>query len=234
MATKTQSVEPDPQFPWTPNPSSDNPDTVAGTVATTDTQAGILTPQAKTPPSTQGDINAILEPYIKEMMNLGPEYQSEMEYLKPYLMGTGAGAPETFQQLEAGSKADESPTGSKAVNAADQALGTAIEGQQPPGFGNLATAGEQYENTLPYSDILQTVLGAGKNEILYGTVPNTSNINTKGWPSSVQGAYDFLAQNVGVSPISGLTNPANTPKTNPNTVNPTGINPVTLTGGGNG
>lgn len=227
----TPSVEPVPQFPVTPNPSSDLPDTKAATASTTDTQAGILTPQAKTPPSTQGDINTILQPYINEMMQLGPEYQKEMDFLKPYLEGTGAGAPETFAQLQAGSVADESPTGSKMVNEADATAGTAIENQPKPGFGNLAQAAKQYEGTVPYSDILQTVLGAGKNEILYGTTPNTTNIKTGGWPEILQQAYGFLTQNAtGTNPKTGLQNPATAAATaNQNQ----GSNPST-TGGSNG
>jgi hypothetical protein len=206
MATK--SVEPNPQFPATPNPSSDLPDTAKATVGSSDTQAGVLTPQAKQPASTQTDINSILEPYLKEMQNLGPEYQAEMDYLKPYLQGTGAEAPETFQQIEAGSKADETPTGSAKVNEADQSLGQAIEGQAKPGLGELATAGEEYAGTVPYSQILQTVLGAGKNEILYGTIPNISNISTKGWPESLQNAYQFLTQAAtGTNAQTGLPSP---------------------------
>lgn len=204
-----QSVEPDPQFPPGPNPPSDLPDTKSATAGSTDTQAGILTPQAKAPSTTQGEVNSYLDPYVQEMMQLGPEYQHEMDFLKPYLTGTGAGAPETQAQLSAGSVADESPTGSKAVNAADQAMGTALENQQAPGFGALAKAGKEYEGTLPYSDILQTVLGAGKNEILYGTTPNISQINTEQWPDQLKQAYSYLTQAAaGVNSQSGLTAPS--------------------------
>src|SRR5258708_3965985 len=57
----TGPFPPTPQIPQTPG---DLPDTAAATAGASDTQAGILTPQAKTPPSTQTDINAILKPYM--------------------------------------------------------------------------------------------------------------------------------------------------------------------------
>lgn len=187
---------------------------------------------ADQPPTTQMDINKILQPYINEMTNLGPEYSAEMEYLKPYLEGTGAAAPQTFQQLEAGSKADETPTGSAKVNEADQSAGTALENQQPPGFGALASAAKQYEGTLPYSDILQTVLGAGKNEILYGTTPNLSTIETTGWPDPLQQAYKYLVANAtGDNPTTGFPTPKVAAKTAPSGAKIPG---ATGTGGGNG
>lgn len=205
----TGTMEPVPQFPTTPNPSGDKSDTAAATSSSSDTQAGILTPQAKTPPSTQGDINSILEPYINELTNLGPEYNAEMEFLKPYLTQTGSQAPQSFAGLESASTADESPTGSKTVNEADESVGNAIESEQAPGFGSLASAAKDYEGTLPYSDILQTVLGAGKNEILYGTTPNISSISTAGWPSSLQDAYGYLTQAAtGTNANTALPSPA--------------------------
>jgi len=161
------------------------------------------------PATTQQDINSILTPYVNEMMQLGPEYSEEMEFLKPYLEGTGSEAPETFQQVEQNSAAQESPTGNTAVNEADQSAGSALENEPAPGFGALGKAGQEYESTLPYSDILQTVLGAGKNEILYGTTPNVSAISTEGWPSSLQSAYSYLTQNAtGENAATGLTSPA--------------------------
>ncbi len=177
------------------------------------------------------DIHDLLAPYLKELQNLGPEYQQEMDYLKPYLEGT----PESFAQLQAGSKADESTTGSQAVNAADKAAGSQIENQAPPGFGNLEQSAEQFVGTVPYSQILQTVLGAGKNEILYGTVPNTSNIQTGGWPSSLQSAYDFLTQSAaGVNPKTNLPTPQAAAVTAPNPNQPTAGPNATNQGGGNG
>lgn len=178
--------------------------------------AGKLLASDKPPPTTQQDVNSYLDPYVKEMMNLGPEYQQEMDFLKPYLTGTGASAPETFDALTSASKADESPTGSKSVNAADSAAGNAVENQAAPGFGQLASAAKEYEGTLPYSDILQTVLGAGKNEILYGTTPNISSISTSEWPEQLQQAYSYLTQAAtGTNAGTGLNNPTVAAKTAP-------------------
>lgn len=136
-------------------------------------------------PSENQDISSILEPYINEMMQLGPEYQSEMDYLKPYLLGTGAEAPETFKQLESSSAANASPTGNTAVNAADAAVGQEIEGQPAPGFGNVAKAGEEYAATLPYAQPLQAGLGYQKYLQTYGGLQPT----TTGWSEQAQQAY---------------------------------------------
>lgn len=179
------------------------------------------------PPGAQTDINTILEPYLSELQNLGPEYQEEMDYLKPYLEPQ----QQTFQGVEAQSKAQESPTGNTAVNEADESVGQDIENEKAPGFGNLASAAEDYEGTVPYSQLLQTVLGAGKNEILYGTIPNISNISTKEWPESLQNAYSFLTQSAtGTNAQSGLNSPQVAATSAPNPNNPSaGPN---LTGGG--
>lgn len=202
MATGTQTVDPSTGKLTT----GELPDTAALGQETPDTQQGIRQPTSQ--PGVQQDINEILQPYINELMNLGPEYGSEMEYLKPYLTQTGAGAPQTFDQVVNESKAQESPTGNTAVNEADESLGNTVANQQPPGFGELATAAKEYEGTVPYSQLLQTVLGAGKNEILYGTVPNISNIQTGGWPESLQHAYQFLTQAAtGTNANSGLQSP---------------------------
>lgn len=160
-------------------------------------------------PGAATDINDILQPYINELMNLGPEYGAEMEYLKPYVTGQGPTAPQTFQGIEAASQAQESPTGNTSLQQAIQAQGQAEEKSlQDPGFGELATAGEEFANTVPYSQLLQTLLGAGKNEILYGTTPNISNVNTQGWPSSLQNAYSFLTQAAtGTNAQTGLQSP---------------------------
>lgn len=168
------------------------------------------TPVTQSIPKTLSqNVDSYLDPYVKEMMNLGPEYQSEMDFLKPYLTGTGSSTPETFDQLTSASKADESSTGSKAVNAADAQAGNALENQPAPGFGQLASAAKDYEGTLPYSDILQTVLGAGKNEILYGVNPNISSISTKEWPASLQQAYGYLTEAAtGTNAQSGLNAPS--------------------------
>lgn len=185
-------------------------------------------------PGAATDINDILQPYISELMNLGPEYGAEMEYLKPYIEGTGPAAAQTFQGLESASKAQESPTGNTALQAAAQAQGTAeFNAMQDPGFGELAKAGQEFAGTVPYSQLLQTILGAGKNEILYGTTPNISNVNTSGWPGSLQNAYSFLTQAAtGTNAQSGLQSPQATVKKGGASPAP---NPgSTFTGGGNG
>lgn len=209
------------------------PDTSVTGQQNADTQTGVLKPTAQ--PGAQQDVNTILEPYINELMNLGPEYQEEMNYLAPYLTGTGAGAPQTFQGIENQSKAQESPTGNTAVNAADQAAGESIANQKAPGFGEEATAAQQYEQTVPYSQLLQTVLGAGKNEILYGTTPNISNISTKGWPEQLQNAYQFLTQAAtGTNAGTGLQSPTAAATAAKSTTGNSGSSTSSVQGGGNG
>lgn len=156
-----------------------------------------------TVPSTQTDINQLLAPYMKEMANLGTEYGAEMEYLKPYLNY----GDQTFQGLQAASKADESPTGSKSLAAATNAAGQALENQQPPGFGDATQAAKDFEGTVPYSQILQDVLAAGKNQILgYSTVPNLTNINASQWPDALKSVLPYLEQSIGYT-ASGVPNP---------------------------
>ena len=231
MATQTA---PQTSNPYTGVISSQPlPDTAQTGQENADTQTGVLQPTSK--PGVQQDINTVLEPYINELMNLGPEYQEEMNYLAPYLTGTGAGAPETFQGLENQSKSQESSTGNTAVNAADTEQGEAIANQQAPGFGQEAQAAQEYEQTVPYSQLLQTVLGAGKNEILYGTTPNISNISTKGWPESLQNAYQFLTQAAtGTNASTGLQSPTAAAQAAKETTGNSGSSSANLQGGGNG
>lgn len=176
VSTPTQ----DPKTPATPNFEQKNQDFIA-----------------KAPPTaaqtTQLDINKVLEPYINELQNLGPEYGAEMSYLQPYLTQSGAQAPQTFDSIVNESKAQESSTGNTAVNAADQAAGQAETSMQAPGFGQEAAAGKAFEGTVPYSQLLQDVLGAGKSEITYNPLGTIPNISTGDWPAGVQEAYNYLA-----------------------------------------
>jgi hypothetical protein len=87
------------------------------------------------------------------------------------------------------------------VQQGEFASAMASDKQPPPGFGNLTKAAKQYESTIPYADVLQAVLGAGKNEILYGsTVPNLSNINASQYPQDVQDILKALQGSVGITP----------------------------------
>jgi hypothetical protein len=170
-----------------------------------------------------------------------------MEYLKPYLMP----GHETMAGLQSQAAADTSPTGSKSVQAAGQALGQAAENMPTPGFGNIASMAKQYAQSVPYSDILSTLLNASKSEILgYQNVPNLQVLtpNVKTWPSNVQQAYQYATSGIGYNPSTGMpgtsflqgqtpTGTSPTAPTNPATqpVNPTSPyqSPQSSQGGGN-
>ena len=181
-----------------------------------------LAPTFPHPPTAQQDINQILKPYMDELMNLGPEYGAEMAYLKPYLAGT----PTTFSDVVAGSKADESPTGSKSMQAAEQAMSGAISAGPTPGFGNAAKAAQQFEGTIPYSALLQSVLEAGKNIVLgYSSTPQLKNINTQEWPTQLQGLIPYLETSMPTNTAAsfmtgGVTAPGQQPQPKTPTVAP--------------
>lgn len=141
-------------------------------------------------PKPATTINSILEPYLKELMTLGPEYGAEMQYLSPYLSGT----PVTLKGLPAMS-------GDPTLAAAEKNVASTIANQPTPGFGNLAKMAKQYEGTIPYSQILQSVLEAGKNQILgYSTVPNLTNLAATAkadWPAQMQAVVPYLEKSIG-------------------------------------
>lgn len=211
MPTKTQTPTDIPQGDNAPDMGTLGANAITGeTVSPATGKLGVADPGSfnAVQPGTQADINEILSPYINELLNLGPEYGQEMEYLKPYLMGQGANAPQTFQGVVDASKAAESPTGDTRLQEAEQQVGQAAANETMPGFGGMAEAAKEFEGTVPYAQLLQTLLGAGKNEILYGTTPNISNVNTSGWPATLQQAYSFLTQAAtGTNAQSGLQAP---------------------------
>lgn len=228
MANKKQpnNVEPDPQFPATPNPPSDLPDTAKTGTESADTQAGILTPQAKTAPTLQGDINSVLQPYINEMMQLGPEYAAEMEYLKPYLVGnesTNTPPPEAYT----GPGASQVIADQNALAGAESAVGNTLESQAPPGFGNVAQAGKEYESTILPQQPEQAALAYQKYLQTYGGLQP----QTAGWSQQAQEAYKAILGS-GASG-SGLPSPADSTAASQaaNTINQ--ITSASGQGGGN-
>lgn len=134
------------------------------------------------------DISQILDPYISQLTNLGGEYAAEMEYLKPYLNPQ----QQTFQQVVDTSKAQESPTGNVAVNAADAQLGAAIEALNnpgnTPGFNAAANLAHDYMQSLPQQAPIQSALGYQKYLQTYGGLAPA----TTAWPDEAQKAYEFI------------------------------------------
>lgn len=146
-------------------------------------------------PSGAQQIENYLAPYLKELTNLGPEYSKEMAYLAPYL----SPAHQSFADIKAGSIADESPTGSKAVQAADTAAEKQIASTTDPNKG-LAAAGKQFAGTVPYSEPIQAGLAYQKYLQTYGGEPT----NTQGWDNqqAAQAYQGILAG--GSTPGGGL------------------------------
>lgn len=160
-------------------------------------------------PTGPQQIEALLAPYVKELTTLGPEYQQEMNFLAPYLSGAHQ---ENFQQILAGSQADESPTGSKAVSAADAAAGQAIENAQAPGFGQEAAAGKAAQQAAPYEGQLNTALAYQKYLATYGG----QAVNTSQWPSGPAAAYQAVMGSSGGSGLPSITNAAAAGQANAN------------------
>jgi hypothetical protein len=161
-------------------------------------------------PQPQQDVNAYMKTYIDELTRLGPEYQAEMNYLAPYMTSNpGAGLEDAVAKEYGGSGVKEitgpTPQG-EALGAASAANAQAIESFKP-GFGNIAKGVTAAEQTVPYADVLNSVLAAQKNEMLYGSTPNFSAIQTNEWGPSQQALYGYLTSSAGGGSSIGV-NPA--------------------------
>jgi hypothetical protein len=188
-------------------------------------------------PSTSQDISSILDPYVKELQQLGPEYQKEMDYLAPYLSGsqsTGLPSAPTYSGPD-----------SAAVNSADAALGTAeqnvasaTENEPAPGFGKLADAAKEYEGTIEPSAGIQSALAYQKYLATYGGM----QADTSDWSQQAKDAYAAILGESGTeggntSGLPGITEAtsANQASTNANAVQQqlTNQSSANLQGGGN-
>ena len=154
---------------------------------------------APKPSALQTDINASLQTYVNELTNLGPEYGAELKYLAPYMSGsdpTGLAQEQAVAKEWGGSgvQALKPTAAAEELGASSANVAKTLESQTKPGFGGIASAAKKFEETIPYSDILNTVLTAPKNEILYGSTPNFSVVNTSSWGPSMQALYGYLSQ----------------------------------------
>jgi hypothetical protein len=191
-------VDPNAEFTSGKAKNSKSSGTKASTFPTQAQELINTVPQA---PSTQQDINQILGPYIQQLMQLGPEYQQEMEYLKPYLSpeyNGSQGQPATYT----GPGADVVNKDQAALGQSEQALGSSIENQPAPGFGNVASQMQQYANSIPYEQALQAGLGYQKYLETYGGL----GANTSAWPQQLQEAYKAIGSGSGgTSGLPGIT-----------------------------
>lgn len=180
---------------------------------------------AQQPQSLSSGIDQLMGQYVNEMSQLGPEYSKELEYLAPYLTGSNN---QSFQDILNTSKENESPTGDKAVAAADTAAGNATLGENAPGFGNLAGATKQYEGQLTSGGPIQASLAYQKYLQTYGGLPSTSI------PSSIS---QYITGTTGTAQGgSGLPSPAAAGAQATATANATNVSTdlgASSTGGGN-
>lgn len=157
------------------------PDTPSTGEQNADTQAGVL---QGSKPSVSGDINSIMSSYLNQMANLGPEYQSEMNYLAPYV-NPGA---ETWEGLLNTAALQQGPTGNTAVQAAGEGLGNAIEGMPKPGFGQEEQALNQYAQDIPFQAALSSGTAYQKYLQTYGGLQPPE----AGWTEQQKQAYQAI------------------------------------------
>lgn len=220
----------------TTNTDSNNAISVPGSQASSDVLGGAQgkdTTAVKYPTEGQ-DINSILEPYVNQLMQLGPEYQKEMNYLAPYLSGQVTDSQLAPAPAYTGPDASAVNEGQESLNQADNALGTAIEGEPKPGFGNLATAAKQYESTIEPSAGIQSGLAYQKYLETYGGM----QAPTADWTQQQKDAYAAIVGDTsstnGLPSITDEAAASNATNTADNIQNQiTSSANASLTGGGN-
>lgn len=185
-------------------------------------------------PTEGQDINSILEPYINQLSQLGPEYQKEMNYLAPYLSGSVTDSNLDPAPAYTGPDAKAVNAGQNDLAQADSQLGSAVEAEKPPGFGSLATAAKQYEKT-----ILPTAgLTSAEAEQKYLETYEGQPADTSGWSQEQKDAYAAVLGNSVTSsglPTVATTQGLSTATQNANTVQQqiTASSQASTAGGGN-
>ena len=167
------------------------------------------------------DIEQALQPYVDQLTNLGPEYAAEMKYLEPYLAPNQSLATEqAVAKSFSPDVATQTPNAlNTALTGAEETTQAATEAEQPAlekAFADAGAGAKEYAKTVPSTSILDAILQAGRNEILYGSVPNLTNIDTTNWEPSLKAVYSYLTQSAGVTP-GGLPTPSNAITTLPAT-----------------
>jgi hypothetical protein len=145
-------------------------------------------------------------------MQLGPEYQKEMDYLAPYLSGSVTDNQLAPVPQYSGPDASTVNAGQQSLTQADNALGSAVEDEKAPGFGQEATAAKQYEQTIEPSAGIQSGLAYQKYLETYGGM----QAPTADWTQEQKDAYAAIVGNTstqgGLPSIAdeGAANNANT------------------------
>lgn len=125
-------------------------------------------------PTEQQDVNAALAPDQAVLAGLPDEYKSALASLAPYI-NSGQ------------------DTGNAALNAADAEVANVTndsEGGVEKALGGLAKAGKEYESTVPYSGIVQALLGQSKYNITYN---NAQPGNHADWNDTMNDIYAYLS-----------------------------------------
>lgn len=203
MATTTtpkKNTNPDKVTDTYPvEPKTPEPDTAATGIKSADTQSGILQAPSQKPPTEQQGIDKILQPYVNQLMQLGPEYQKEMDYLAPYLTGSVTDNQLSPAPTYTGPDANAVNAGQSSLSQADNALGEAVLAEPKPGFGSLAPAAKEYESTLEPSAGIQSALAYQKYLETYGGLQQPS----ADWTQEQKDAYAAIIGSTGGS-TSGL------------------------------
>lgn len=149
-------------------------------------EAGKLLGTAQQAPTIQQEIDQFLAPYMNQLMNLGPEYGAEMEFLKPYLQPDSSALGPALSYTGPGADVVNKTT--EAFKGAEEATAKAYENMGTPGFGQAAQLAKSYENTLPYQQPIAAQLGYGKYLETYGGLAP----NTIGVPQDIQNLYKAI------------------------------------------
>lgn len=161
----------------------------------------------------QSDINATLKPDIATLSSLPGDYKSAMSTIDQYLHGPSTGVP-TLDAADA-----------QVANATDASTGP-IE----KALGGLSSAAKEFEGTVPYSSIVQAMLGFGKYQETYeGYQPKTTE-----WSDSMKSIYSYLSGQGTAATGQGSGSSLPSPTVAASTAAPgTGTTPSSTTGGGN-
>jgi len=146
--------------------------------------AGVLNPYNKTsnktgskgaqPPTEQQDVNQALAPDQALLDQLPDVYKQAIASIQPYISGG-------------------TDTGNAALNSADEAVANEIgtsDSKVMAALKGLSKAGTEFEGTVPYSGIIQALLGFGKYEETYeGAQPQ----GQASWTISMDEIYKYLS-----------------------------------------
>jgi hypothetical protein len=141
-------------------------------------------------PTEQQDVNQALAPDQALLDQLPDIYKQAIAAIQPYISG-GV------------------DTGNAALNQADQAVANEIgtsDNKVMAALKGLSKAGTEFEGTVPYSGIIQALLGYGKYEETYAGAQPQGQAN---WTESMDEIYKYLSgTNASTDGLPGPTSAA--------------------------